>query len=218
MLSDLAYNPLAPWCVAALAVAALMASDWHQFRPGRFIAKPVAALCFLWLAWILGAADTQYGQWLFAGLVCCLLGDLFLMPDNEMSFLAGLVSFLLGHLLYAVAFVHQGSSLSGAAYSAVPALLLMVVALRWMWPHLQGPMRAAVPVYTAVITGMLITAGLCATAPPAALVLAGAWGFAVSDLAVARQQFVAPGRYNGLWGSPLYFGSQMLLASSVALN
>jgi hypothetical protein len=34
---------------------------------------------------------------------------------------------------------------------------------------------------------------------------------------VARDQFVAPGYKNRLWGLPLYFGSQMLLAWSPAL-
>ena len=53
--------------------------------------------------------------------------------------------------------------------------------------------------------------------PCGVLVLAGAWGFAISDLAVARDQFVTPGYQNRLWGLPLYFGSQMLLAYSVAL-
>jgi hypothetical protein len=43
----------------------------------------------------------------------------------------------------------------------------------------------------------------------------GAWGFAVSDLAVARQQFVQTSQLNGLWGTPLYFLSQMLLAASL---
>ena len=40
--------------------------------------------------------------------------------------------------------------------------------------------------------------------------------FALSDLAVARNQFVAPGPANGLWGTPLYFVSQLLLAASIA--
>ena len=39
----------------------------------------------------------------------------------------------------------------------------------------------------------------------------------LSDLAVARQQFVQPSRWNGLWGTPLYFLSQMVLAASIAL-
>ena len=49
----------------------------------------------------------------------------------------------------------------------------------------------------------------------APLVLTGAWGFALSDIAVARQQFVKPARSNGLWGTPLYFLSQMLIAASI---
>ena len=50
------------------------------------------------------------------------------------------------------------------------------------------------------------------------LILAGAWGFAISDLAVARRQFVKRSIVNGLWGTPLYFGSQLLLAASLAFH
>ncbi len=77
-------------------------------------------------------------------------------------------------------------------------------------------MKMPVAVYTLVITGMLLCAGLSAGQPAAPLIIGGAWGFAISDLAVARRQFVQPSRWNGLWGTPLYFLSQMVLASSIA--
>ena len=40
----------------------------------------------------------------------------------------------------------------------------------------------------------------------------GALGFFLSDLAVARERFVAKGFTNKLWGLPLYYGAQLLLA------
>jgi hypothetical protein len=40
--------------------------------------------------------------------------------------------------------------------------------------------------------------------------------FYVSDLAVARQRFVAQSWTNKLWGLPLYFGAQLVLAATVA--
>jgi uncharacterized membrane protein YhhN len=88
----------------------------------------------------------------------------------------------------------------------------------WLAPHIKRDMKFPVALYTLVITGMLLCAGLSAGHPAAPLIIAGAWGFAISDLAVARQRFAHPSRLNGLWGTPLYFFSQMLLAGSIALT
>ncbi|MEE4145887.1 MAG: lysoplasmalogenase [Halieaceae bacterium] len=206
-----------PATLSITAVIALVVCDLVGYRPGRYLFKPLAALAFVWLALALGALESTYGGWLLAGLLCCLLGDLLLMPDSERCFLGGLVAFLCGHLLYAVAFWQLPHSLAGVAATAIPALVLLRFVGRWLLPRVPAQMKIPVTLYTLVITGMLLCAGLTASHPAAALVITGAWGFAVSDLAVARRQFVQPSRWNGLWGTPLYFFSQMLLAASVAL-
>lgn len=219
MATDSAIVPLVmgPAILSAIAVTALVTSDFRQFRPGRYLFKPLAASAFLWLALALGATESTYGSWLLAGLVCCMAGDLLLMADDERAFLAGLVAFLCGHLCYALAFLGLGSSLQGLAISALPALILIVFCLRWLLPHVGADMKIPVSVYIVVITGMLLCAGMSRGHPAATLIICGAWAFAISDLAVARQQFVQAQRSNKLWGTPLYFLAQMLLASSVAL-
>ena len=207
---------LPPVMLSCVAVAALVFSDIKQMRAGRYLCKPLAAAAFVWLAIILEAPATTYGSWLLAGLICCLAGDLLLMPDSERSFLAGLVAFLCGHLLYAVAFLHLPGNLWGLVATSLPAMVLLVFATRWLAPHLPRDMKAPVALYTLVITAMLLCAGLSAGHPAATLIIVGAWGFAISDLAVARQQFAQPSWLNGAWGTPLYFLSQMLLAGSAA--
>lgn len=209
--------PLAPLVLSAASVSGLVLSDQLQFRPGRYLCKPLAALAFIWLAVALGAADSSYGRWLLAGLLLCMLGDLLLMPQDERCFLAGLVAFLCGHLLYGVAFLQLGVSPVGLALSALPCLLLLVLTYRWILPRVDPPMKLPVACYMWVITGMLLCASLTLQQPAALLIIAGAWGFALSDLAVARQQFIKDSPLNGLWGTPLYFFSQMLLAASVAM-
>ena len=42
----------------------------------------------------------------------------------------------------------------------------------------------------------------------------GAVSFYASNISVARNQFVAPGRVNRMWGLPLYYLAQVLLAST----
>ena len=46
------------------------------------------------------------------------------------------------------------------------------------------------------------------------LLAAGAVLFLISDLAVARHRFVAPGPVNKVWGQPTYFAAQLLIAWS----
>ena len=199
------------------SVAGLVLSDQFNFRAGRYLCKPLAALAFIWLALALDATASDYGRWLLAGLLCCMLGDLLLMPKIERYFLAGLIAFLCGHLLFAVAFLQLPPELTGLAISALPVAALLVITYRWLLPAVDRQMKIAVAAYMWVISGMLLCAGLTLAHPAALLMIGGAWGFAISDLAVARQQFVQPSRFNGLWGTPLYFFSQMLLAASVAL-
>ena len=202
--------------LSLLSVSGLVASDFQDFKGGRFALKPLAAAAFIWLAVLLGAPQSNYGQWLLFGLVLCAAGDVLLMFEAEAAFLAGLVAFLCGHLFYAVAFTQLPLNTMAIAIACLPALTLIVLVLFWLRPHLQGLMRAAVPAYIIVIAAMLVFAGGTWGHAGSMLILCGAWGFAFSDLAVARRQFVSADRINGLWGTPLYFGSQMLLAASVA--
>ncbi len=199
------------------SVISLVICDWRQLRPGRYIFKPLAAFAFIWAALTLGALNTSYGSWLLAGLMACLLGDLLLMFESDQFFRAGLFAFLTGHLLYAVAFMQLPVAGSGLAFSLVPVAILLTGTLSWLMPHLDAAMRGPVVAYVLVIGAMLVTAGMTLGSDPAKLILIGAWGFACSDLAVARRQFVKASPFNGLWGTPLYFGSQMLLACSIAL-
>jgi len=184
----------------------------------RYLCKPLAATAFVWLALSLDATATDYGNWLLSALILCMVGDLFLMPEDERSFLTGLTAFLCGHALFAVAFLQLPSAPLGLAVTSLPALALLVAVWRWLMPHVDRAMRGPVTVYILVITAMLLCAGLTAGQPAAPAIIGGAWGFALSDVAVANRQFVRPdSRASGLWGTPLYFLAQMVLACSVAL-
>jgi uncharacterized membrane protein YhhN len=79
---------------------------------------------------------------------------------------------------------------------------------RWLLGKVEGGLRGPVVAYIAVITVMV--AASIATKKP--LVAAGAFAFYLSDLSVARDRFVSPGFVNRLWGLPLYYGAQILMA------
>lgn len=202
-------------CLCVLAVLALLLAEWRGHGPARALSKTLASLGFVGLAWALGAMASPYGQWVMAALLLSLLGDVLLLSRRSAAFLGGLAAFLLGHAAYAAAFAGAGVSLpvlAGAALLALPAALLV---LRWLAPALKGAFRVAVPVYIAVILLMVCLAFAHALPSARWAVAAGALLFAVSDLAVARERFIRQGFINRLWGLPVYYGAQLLLAGSV---
>ena len=78
-------------------------------------------------------------------------------------------------------------------------------------------MKVPVLAYVVVITMMVICAAGTVNAPGGAVRVLGAVAFYLSDLGVARERFVTPGLANRLFGLPLYYGGQVLLALSIAL-
>jgi uncharacterized membrane protein YhhN len=201
-----------------LCVFLLLWAECRENHRLRWIAKPAASAAFVAVALAAGAGESAYGLWVLAALVLCLAGDVLLIPTGQKSFLAGMGAFAAGHGAYIAAFLSGDPAVSSIFLAGAGAMAVFAaLSLRWLWPHL-GAFRAPVAVYTAIIAAMVAASFL--TAPPGCvapclIVIAGAVGFAVSDLAVAREKFVVPNFFNRAWGLPLYYGAQLLLAASV---
>ena len=200
--------------LCALAVGGCLLAEWRGRPRGLWLAKPLASAAFLWAALAWGALGSGFGRTLLAGLALCALGDVLLIPRESRGGLrAGMLAFGLGHVWFAVAFVSRGLAPGTLALAVLAALGSMALAWRWLRPHAAPDDRRPLALYLAVIGGMLATAagGLAAGAPwPAA---AGAGLFALSDLAVAQDRFVARSFASTLWGLPAYYAAQLLIAS-----
>lgn len=177
----------------------------------RFVAKPLASAGFLITAVAAGALDSAFGRWMLLGLILSALGDLFLLGKNEGAFLAGLGSFLIAHVVFGIAFLARGVAGSGLL-AAVPLALFAWRVLRWLNPHLSGRMRVPVVVYAVAISLMGVLAIATAVDAWDWRIPVGALMFIASDVAVARENFVSSSFVNRLWGLPLYYGGQLLLA------
>jgi uncharacterized membrane protein YhhN len=195
-------------CVAGLAT--LLWAETSQ-PTWRRAAKMVASTAFVAVALSLGAGDTSFGRWMLAGLALSWLGDLLLTYEGRPAFLSGLVAFLLAHVAYIVGFVVRGV--------ATPQWLFVIVVfvvgaliLRWLWPRVDQQMQIPVLAYVVTITAMVLVAAATARAEPDWRIPAGAVAFYLSDVAVARNRFVAAGVINRLWGLPLYYAAQLLFA------
>ncbi len=208
---------LLPWiAICAVATGGLILADKRESVRGRWLTKPVASAAFIALALQAGALDSAYGITVIVALVLCMLGDVLLIPEDVgAAFLGGLGSFLLGHVAFGVAFLVMGVSWPivgiAAGIVAVPALLI----LRWLTPHLRGPMRMAVPIYVLAIACMVALSMGAGIPARHWLIPAGTICFFLSDIAVARNRFVKQEWMNRLWGLPLYYGATVMLAMTV---
>ncbi len=202
-----------------VGLAGTLAAERRGNKTARYIAKPLASLGFILVCATGGGFDQSYACWILAGLVLGAGGDVALMFESDRAFLAGLVSFLLGHAAYVVAFaVILAPDQWITLHMTAPIVGSVVVGL-YLWPHL-GSMKLPVLVYLVVITSMVIGAIAIVLGlgdDHAYLLGAGAIAFFASDIAVARDRFVAPGFVNRAWGLPAYYGGQLLLAWSTAV-
>lgn len=201
-----------------LACPIFMLATQKEHQVGIWIFKTLAALGFIITALECGALTTSYGTIIFIGLILCLGGDVLLIPKSNSIFLMGIGSFLLGHVAFAIAFANAGTHMQTNLIAAVPMGILGLLVLKWLGPHLDGLMKKAVPAYILAITIMVVLAIGCAIQHNAPWVAIGAIGFMLSDLAVARERFVASGFINKIWGTPLYFGAQVIIAMTTAAN
>lgn len=187
---------------------------------GWWVAAPTkvaASSGFLLLAWIRGASQSRFGQLILAGLVLSWFGDAFLLAQGEVFFLAGLGAFLLAHLCYGAAFAVHGVSMPAVALAAVPVFAAAFAVVHWLSPGIPAAMTIPVWAYATVISAMLSLALGAWRAGAVLLVPLGAALFFVSDLAVAMGQFLDTDFHHGLWGLPLYYAGQTLLALSVGV-
>jgi uncharacterized membrane protein YhhN len=205
-----------------LLLIGLLAAEKRDSLAGKLMTKPLASLGFILLAVVQPHPDPGYYGWLLAGLIFCLGGDVFLALPQKPMFLLGLISFLLGHVLYVGGFL---SLVAIGAWGQAGTLVIIVISAAvfiWLKPHL-GSMLGPVVIYITVISLMLIGALAVFNSDAVAdrgrlLIFSGAILFYLSDLFVARNRFVKKEYVNRLVGLPLYYAGQYLLALSVNLG
>lgn len=205
--------------LGGLMVAGLLVAEQQQNQRLRWVFKPAASTLFIIAAAVAGI-DDFYALVVLIGLALCWWGDILLIPDSRVAFMAGVGAFLLGHVAYIMAFnsvviftrLHLGWVLLVAVISSA--------FFAWLRPHV-GAMRFMVLAYVVTITIMVWSAwAIYFESPRSAdfrwLIVLGATSFYVSDLAVAIDRFVQPQFNNAYWGLPLYYAGQFMLALSLA--
>lgn len=200
--------------MTTVGLAVLLYGEWKD-RPGlRAVGKPIASLGFIVAAIGFGAFESHYGKTILVGLILGAIGDVCLLGSARKFFIAGLVSFLLGHLAYFVAFAGLPISAASALIAAVGMAAVMGLIARWVFPHAPD-MRAPIGAYMLVISAMCVAAIGAGGAGAPWMIPVGALLFTASDIAVVRDRFVSKGLLNRLWGLPLYYAAQLIIAWSI---
>lgn len=213
-----------PFAIVGLAAVFLCGALYWEKRGsvrGNLINKTAASLLFIAAALVQPHSQATYAAWILGGLVFCLGGDVFLAIPGKKTFLFGLVSFLVGHLLYVMAFSTL-IDLGPWFWAGLPPVVgVSAFIYYWLYPYLDT-MKKPVLAYIVVISAMLTAAwsvlgvdGLSASGR--LTVFLGALLFYVSDIFVARKRFLTPGFSSRLIGLPLYYAGQFLLAFSVGM-
>ncbi len=178
-----------------IAFAALAAGlDWWSVSTGNERieqgAKPAVLVALIVAAWAGELAGDQQ-LWLLLALVAGLLGDLLLLPRVD-KFVAGLASFLVGHLAYAA----LAASIGMRSLWMLAGLLIASVMIATVGTKITDSVHGTsyfVPVVAYILTIGLTTTLLAGTGR--LFLVSGALLFVASDALLGYGRFVdeAPG-------------------------
>jgi len=207
--------------LAAFLLSLLLVYEKREAKKSRLLTKTILSCLFVGVAFFQPSPVPSYGNSILLGLLSCLAGDVCLALPGDRIFRAGLVAFLVGHVFYAIGFNYLIPASSWLLPGALPVWVFSLLVFRWLRPHLKA-MLIPVVVYILVITVMTsgawaVFSGSSFSIGARGVILLGASLFYLSDVFVARNQFIKREFINRLIGLPLYYFGQFLLAFSIGL-
>ncbi len=214
------WKPLVPFLTLAALLTAGLTIIGYYLRPPRrsliYVCKPLTTILIFLISLIPGTfLENIYAFAIGTGLLFSLLGDIWEMLSRR-HFLKALISFLITHICYALAFL--SSTPAGLfLWPAIPFALIGASILAYLWGALSAGMKAAVGAYVGVIVVMVTLAAGRALAQPTIgtlLAAAGALLFLASDAVLAVNRFRKPFPSAQAVILATYFLGQALIALS----
>jgi len=209
------------WLIPGLAVtvfllirAVILEKQWQVY-----VLKPLSTLIVIavaCLSLLQPERNLTYTVGVLLGLMFSLMGDVALIFEEKRgALLAGLGSFLLAHVAYAVVFTMLGR----VSLWDVPSAGVLLAAGVGVYALLKtklGALRIPVIVYIVVISIMVSRAvatlsGPAFTTGQAVMIATGAVSFYISDVILALCRFRSPWRYRRI-SLAFYYGGQLLIA------
>lgn len=190
-------------------------STEKQLAKWMYFLKPGTMVIIILIAvWGMGDLSSTFSWWIVAGLLFSILGDIFLMLPKD-RFVYGLLSFLVGHVCYVIAFLYVPGG--GQVGTWVTGSLLLI-AIFYLLKLSKGVFHSggitlllAVTAYVAIITSM-VWAAFYSQQP---IIIAGAILFFFSDAILAWDRFVGKLAYRNFLVMIPYHLAQYLFAISL---
>lgn len=206
------------WCMFGVCAVLDWWALWRGQRVVEKIAKPGAMLALIGVVIASrGLGDTSIRLLLLA-LVLCLAGDVLLLAQGDGRFLAGLSAFLLGHLAYAVLFLHLGLPSGWWAVAAGVGLLgLLSFGVRIIRAAFgtEGPAGAALGVGVTAYIAVICVMAVLGWWTGHVWIGLGASIFVVSDTILGWNKFVRALPWGPVAVMVTYLAAQALLVIGV---
>lgn len=200
----------------ALVIAAI---DWFAVARGdtrlEYFAKPATMVPLIVAALVIEPVDAAMRTWFVVALIASLAGDVFLMLKRDELFVAGLGSFLVGHIAYIVGIVEGGIS----GWATLVGAIIVATAFGSLAPTIikgasDTDRRLGVPVFVyVVVISIMVSLAIGSTVW---VLIVGALLFYVSDFVIGWSRFVADFASAPLLIIVTYHLAQMALVTSLA--
>ena len=214
-------SPILPAVFWGLFAVCSVLDWWALWRGQRLVekvAKPGAIVALVGVVIASrGLGDTSI-MFLLLALVLCLAGDVLLLAEGDGRFLAGLSAFLLGHLAYAVLFLHLGLAAGWWALAAVVGLLgLLSFGVRIIRAAFgtEGPAGAALGVGVTAYIAVICVMAVLGWWTGHVWIGLGASIFVVSDTLLGWNKFVRALTWGPVAVMVTYLAAQALLVIGV---
>ena len=207
-----------PALAVASAVLAIAAGVGWMEPWLLFVFKPLTTLLVIAHAWRRDGGPPVMRRWVLAGLGLSLAGDVALLWPKQ-GFVPGLVSFLLAHLSYLVAFT-RAAPLASRRWPFVVYALVAGGILSLLWAGVPAPLRIPVVAYVACLATMAAQAAVVwrtsqggPGAERGAVLALGGLLFVCSDALLATNKFALALPLSSLWILATYWAAQWCIAS-----
>ena len=203
--------------LAAISAILFLRANQRRSKRQEYIFKPLTTLLILLIALLGPAEENVLYKWaITVGLALSLAGDIFLLLPRE-RFIYGLVSFLIAHIFFIVAFASEGFSSSILVF--IPFAIYGIIILVILRPHLGKLLLPAIIYALALMVMGWQAAGRWTDAgsQSSMLALLGALLFIFSDSIMMLHRFRSPHPNARLLYMSLYYLALWLLAISVVL-
>jgi len=200
----------------AISAASVLIGLFFDLQLLYISAKP---LLMITLLMYFVSATKGYPRWrvyVMAALIFSWAGDVFLISNDW--FIAGLVSFLVAHVFYIIAYQKTGAASGELKPLDILKFVIYGVVLMWViYPGL-GDMLVPVLIYALVLLGMGVWAHKrrgATTATSFQLVAIGAILFALSDGLIAINKFAYPIPAERILIMSIYMTAQYLIVQGL---